>query len=777
MCNVDALKWNQNQLLLEITSLLQTTSQPSDANALVLNQEMQRRLEQVKAKIHILLKSVRARYARNEEILVRRLKPRSRQDEAICQSGAILRGGTFRFKGNLYFRDVDGRSCPNNEDYERRCADEMFPTDFDMRSKHVWTILDKKNVVMGVKQQLLDYTIYKNQLKIQNVLKRKAVDQHTKSLVSLMAAVDGNFSIDWNQISTIDVAYRHSSYSCEAMWQVYLDPKIRRDDWTEEEDEALAEAAKSYQMQNWQAIASSLDGRSDYQCFVRVQTTLRSSVIAASSSSSSPNLSSGGVKWSEEENEKLISMVEKNTMNGQVNWQRVVEHFPGKSKSTIIGRYTYVLHPSISHDPFSSREDMMLFAAVEEYGGKFHCFPRSLFPNRSLAQLRTRYHNVLAQRDKTDAWSELDDTKLMQFVTEHGATQWVNCAAFLGNHTRTSCRTRYLVIKRFLERNPSATVQDFPRRKKTKNSQVTSENWAQRLQEWHDNPDSLAAAETKPPKPKRTRRKKPKVDDPINNSYMRSLKGMDLQIYNYFKYSYNLKLNEPNRPISLPRDATNLERVVKSLAYKQPAANLFKPIQSPTLPKSLSQCYNTMFFKLDTNHNEASPSESSLLLPPSWSTMMGFRAMCILSGHCRSQSSVDTSTFVYDESSPAVQLFRQRLRSLFYRTTLLSRLEVEIFKDLPGALVASPRPPVNTVSPVIEELPKEKKTQQKQQERPNARKILSQDDVKKRASNQMKQIERLIEKQKKCKTEPMSEDEISLKQEFLSEDDGEAEIT
>lgn len=164
MCDVDVKRLNYQQMIKDIFSLLENTSASSDDNALKLNQELQQRLEQVRTHMLELLKQVRARYARNEEILIRRLKPRTRfpvigngsVSENIGQSGAILRGGTFRFKGNLYFRDVDGRSCPNNDDYNSRCETEMFPTDFDMRSKHVWTVLDKKNVVMGIKQQVSD---------------------------------------------------------------------------------------------------------------------------------------------------------------------------------------------------------------------------------------------------------------------------------------------------------------------------------------------------------------------------------------------------------------------------------------------------------------------------------------------------------------------------------------------------------------------------------------------------------------------------------------------
>jgi len=171
--DVEDLRMNQQQLLAEISALIQSTADPSDNNALLLNQELQRRLLQVRAKILVMLQVVRERFARNEEILVRRLRPRSKfsaDSLHLNLSGAILRKGTFRFKGNMFFRDVDGRSCPNNEDYEERCHTEMFPTDFDMHSRHVWTLLDKKNVIMGIKQQVSGYS-KKSPLTLERMLK------------------------------------------------------------------------------------------------------------------------------------------------------------------------------------------------------------------------------------------------------------------------------------------------------------------------------------------------------------------------------------------------------------------------------------------------------------------------------------------------------------------------------------------------------------------------------------------------------------------------------
>lgn len=333
----------------------------------------------------------------------------------------------------------------------------------------------------------------------------------------------------------------------------------------------------------------------------------------------------------------------------------------------------------------------MLYAAYEEYNGKFNCIPRNLFPNRSLAQLRTRYHNVLAQRNKTDSWSVEDDSKLMSFVTTHGTSQWLNCANHLGNHTRTSCRTRFLVIKRFLEQHPDSTIEDLPRRKINKKTPVTAENWAQRLQEWKEDPGSLTDTDTQQPKAKKTKRA---------TSYVGTLRGTDIQIYEYFKYAYNLRLQSPAAPMPLPKDVRNLHFVANALRFRPPAvtktSNL---VQSVSLPKQLNRTYSNMLQQLPPPTTSRENSEPTLL-PPSWSTMMGFRAICILSVHCRNQSEAlrKSPTIDYDESHADVQLFRQRLRTLFYRTTLLSRLETSVFEQLPAALMQSPRPDVDYIA-------------------------------------------------------------------------------
>lgn len=123
-------------------------------NALYLNKQMQESLLEVRAKIRRLLQEVKDAYSVNEEKLRKRTQRMSRK--GFGMRGAYLRGGTFYLKGNMFFKDINCRNCPNNPDYERRIKydNEMFPMDLNLCGRHVWSVKDKQGVVEGVKEQV-----------------------------------------------------------------------------------------------------------------------------------------------------------------------------------------------------------------------------------------------------------------------------------------------------------------------------------------------------------------------------------------------------------------------------------------------------------------------------------------------------------------------------------------------------------------------------------------------------------------------------------------------
>lgn len=94
---------------------------------------------------------------------------------------------------------------------------------------------------------------------------RKRSDIDSEKLAKLLTEVQADFKIDWDYISSHDVQHRHSAKSCEAIWNVFLHPSLKRTSWSEEENNKLIEAVRKYNCQDWQAIALAVGQRSDFQ--------------------------------------------------------------------------------------------------------------------------------------------------------------------------------------------------------------------------------------------------------------------------------------------------------------------------------------------------------------------------------------------------------------------------------------------------------------------------------------------------------------------------------
>lgn len=86
----------------------------------------------------------------------------------------------------------------------------------------------------------------------------------------LKAAVSKYGLNQWARVSTL--LPKKTSKQCRARWQEYLDPRIRKSDWSREEDEKLLRLARLMPNQ-WRSISSTL-GRTATQCVERYQKLL-----------------------------------------------------------------------------------------------------------------------------------------------------------------------------------------------------------------------------------------------------------------------------------------------------------------------------------------------------------------------------------------------------------------------------------------------------------------------------------------------------------------------
>jgi hypothetical protein len=121
-----------------------------------------------------------------------------------------------------------------------------------------------------------------------------------------------------------------------------LNPDLKRDPWTSEEDEALKNAVKKLG-HNWSQIAKSLPGRSGHQCRERWRHFLN------------PNLKHGS--WTLAEDEKLKNAVEK---FGTHNWSKIAEDVPSRSDLQCKRRWFRPLNPDLNHEPRTPAEDDLL---------------------------------------------------------------------------------------------------------------------------------------------------------------------------------------------------------------------------------------------------------------------------------------------------------------------------------------------------------------------------------------------------------------------------------
>ncbi|TMW51949.1 hypothetical protein DOY81_002939 [Sarcophaga bullata] len=647
--------------------------------ALTLNRNMQHQLLAIRQKLENLLSNVKETYRANEVFLKKGIC--SKRQTGIGIKGAYLKGGTFYLKGNMFFKDIKCRNCPNNPDYiKRKSENEMFPMDLDLQARHVWSTRDKLAIVVGIKNQIFDYMAQTSRRKF-----RKRSDIDSEKLAKLLTEVQADFEIDWDYISSQDVQHRHSAKSCEAIWNVFLHPSLKRTSWSEEENNKLIEAVKKYNCQDWQAIALEVGQRSDFQCFVQYQTSVRYALPENTS------------KWSKEDDERLVRVVEKNTIHGITNWSNVVAHFPHKAKTTLQSRYFYSLNPKINRAPFTPEEDLLLIAAVNEYGTKFNCIPRNLFPNRTVVQLRGRYLNTLSKRHKCEPWTLEDDMLLINFVTEYGVKEWKKCEKALnGKHTRISCRTRFTVIKRYLEKNPEASIESIPRKNNRKNNTINIVNWKDKLEELSTNQKEQNYDDEK----EETKVKIPKnVDPPLKlklekadkeakdkkrinqipsaemvaakrkkiapeKLYISRLRPNGIRNYNFFKYAYNFKLNNYLCD-NVQLNSANLS-IVMSALNPQISVSLQTCELDTSMPAQLSKSLKTV--------TPIIPSIRQIQhLPSNWSTAMGFRALCIHTAD--SDLKNFPSLPVINDTHSHIARFRERLHVLFYSTALLSRLE------------------------------------------------------------------------------------------------------
>ena len=153
---------------------------------------------------------------------------------------------------------------------------------------------------------------------------------------------------NWQQISYCLDGRNNSQ--CFHRWMKGINPKIKRDKWSFEEDLTLGVAlSKIYQKKKWSKIANHLLGRTDIQCRERWCNIL------------DPSLEE--VEWSNEEDLKLLNLYRKYGNK----WSLIAKHYGNRTDNTCWRRWKYLTSANLSQNYSDTYSGMSKFIVNKEY--------------------------------------------------------------------------------------------------------------------------------------------------------------------------------------------------------------------------------------------------------------------------------------------------------------------------------------------------------------------------------------------------------------------------
>ena len=161
-------------------------------------------------------------------------------------------------------------------------------------------------------------------------------------------------------------------------------------------------------------------------------------------------------QFSKQEDQLLTNLVKQN-----LPWEIIATHFPDKSMKQVIAHWTKVLDPVIVRGGWTQEEDLKILEWVSEHGPKKWEGMAAQLPGRIAKQCRERYVNHLDPHVNKGEWTEEEDQAITHLVSQYG-TKWSLISKHLPGRTDNSIKNRYNSMKKKQEYLDNLCKQNIP---------------------------------------------------------------------------------------------------------------------------------------------------------------------------------------------------------------------------------------------------------------------------------------------------------------------------
>lgn len=147
-----------------------------------------------------------------------------------------------------------------------------------------------------------------------------------------------------------------------------------------------------------------------------------------------------GMRWSQEEDELLTSLVD--GKNDTINWSSYVSHFQGRTPQQLMERWTKVLNPNLVKGSWTRDEDEKIIHYVMTNGTKSWTKLATILPGRIGKQCRERWQNHLDPNLNKGPWTPEEDKLLIELHEKYG-NKWSVLATLIPHRSDNNIKNHW----------------------------------------------------------------------------------------------------------------------------------------------------------------------------------------------------------------------------------------------------------------------------------------------------------------------------------------------